>query len=163
MEDLTRTSFPGIGCFFYRGSKSNGAGGERCFHEVSGVSSEPHEWARDLRTAIRSCRTSTMKHSPGTVLPSHLGQPRVEFRQATSYLAVALCFRGFSSLFKRRILRFFATESPPNHCSDALNRRTRCFSGDPLDPLNRYEPIMGRENFVISRLLWKYSHSKLSS
>lgn len=34
MEDLTRTSFPGIGCFFYRGSKSNGAGGERCFHEV---------------------------------------------------------------------------------------------------------------------------------
>ena len=39
----------------------------------------------------------------------------------------------------------------------------RCFSGDPLDPLNRYEPIMGRENFVISRLLWKYSHLKLSS
>lgn len=164
MEDLARTSFPGIGCFFYRGSKSNGAGGERCFHEVSGVSSEPHEWARDLRTAIRSCRTSTMKHS-GWNRSSIAPRPTAcRISIGDELLGRGSLFSGIFQPFQKADPWIFRDRIPSQPLFGRIeSENERCFPGDPLDPLNRYEPIMGRENFVISRLLWKYSHSKLSS
>lgn len=56
-------------------------------------------------------------------------------------------FPGFS---KGGSLDFSRPNLP--HCSTHWieRRRNEVFSGDPFDPLNRYTPIMGRENFVIS-------------
>lgn len=139
MEDLTRTSFPGIGCFFYRGSKSNGAGGERCFHEVSGVSSEPHEWARDLRTAIRSCRTSTMKHS-GWNRSSIAPRPTAcRISIGDELLGRGSLFSGIFQPFQKADPWIFRDRIPSQPLFGRIeSENERCFPGDPLDPLNRY-------------------------
>ena len=167
MEDLTRTSFPGIGCFFYRGSKSNGAGGERCFHEVQecrrfrGVVGAAWMGSRSSNgdPQLSNFDNETFGMEPFFHRTSANRVSNFDRRRATwPWLFV---FGDFPAFSKGGSLDFSRLNPPLYHCSDALNRRTRgVFRGIHWI---HWIDIMGRENFVISRLLWKYSHSKLSS
>lgn len=125
---------------------------------------EPHEWARDLRTAIRSCRTWTMKHSPETVLPSFSIAPRPSACRISigdELLGRGPLFSGIFQAFQKADPWIFRDRIPlPIVRRIESENQTRCFPG--IHWIHSIDiPIMGRENFVIPRLLWK-SHSKLS-
>lgn len=125
---------------------------------------EPHEWARDLRTAIRSCRTWTMKHSPETVLPSFSIAPRPSACRISigdELLGRGPLFSGIFQAFQKADPWIFRDRIPlPIVRRIESENQTRCFPG--IHWIHWIDiPIMGRENFVIPRLLWK-SHSKLS-
>lgn len=169
MEDLTRTSFPGIGCFFYRGSKSNGAGGERCFHEVQecrrfrGVVGAAWMGSRSSNgdPQLSNFDNETFAWNRSSIAPRPTA---CRISIGDELLGRGSLFSGIFQPFQKADPWIFRDRIPSQPLFGRIeSENERCFSGDPLDPLNRYEPIMGRENFVISRLLWKYSHLKLSS
>lgn len=142
---------------------------ERCFHEVSGVSPEvraawmgsrssngdPQLSNLDNETFARN-RSSIVFHRTSAIRVSNFDRRRATW-------SWPFVFGDFPGLSKGGSLDF-SRPNPPPHCSAHwIGEPNEVFSGDPLDPLNRYTHyyIMGRENFVIPRLLWK-SHSKLS-
>lgn len=120
------------------------AGDERCFHEVSGVSPEvraawmgsrssngdPQLSNLDNETFARN-RSSIVFHRTSAIRVSNFDRRRATW-------SWPFVFGDFPGLSKGGSLDF-SRPNPPPHCSAHwIGEPNEVFSGDPLDPLNRY-------------------------
>lgn len=144
MEDLTRTSFPGIGCFFYRGSKSNGAGGERCFHEVQecrrfrGVVGAAWMGSRSSNgdPQLSNFDNETFAWNRSSIAPRPTA---CRISIGDELLGRGSLFSGIFQPFQKADPWIFRDRIPSQPLFGRIeSENERCFSGDPLDPLNRY-------------------------
>lgn len=144
MEDLARTSFPGIGCFFYRGSKSNGAGGERCFHEVQecrrfrGVVGAAWMGSRSSNgdPQLSNFDNETFAWNRSSIAPRPTA---CRISIGDELLGRGSLFSGIFQPFQKADPWIFRDRIPSQPLFGRIeSENERCFPGDPLDPLNRY-------------------------